>query len=45
MPDISRSSAALGWTPQVALRDGLARTIAYFEDLLKNFPGQLSASR
>ena len=30
-PDISRAEAALGWSPHVALRDGLARTIAYFE--------------
>jgi UDP-glucuronate decarboxylase len=30
-PDIARAEAALGWRPNVALRDGLARTIAYFE--------------
>ena len=34
-PDISRAEAALGWRPQVALRDGLARTIAYFEAQLR----------
>lgn len=33
-PDIGRAREALGWDPIVELRDGLARTIAYFEDLL-----------
>ncbi|MBA3811494.1 MAG: SDR family oxidoreductase [Caulobacteraceae bacterium] len=30
-PDISKAQASLGWRPQISLRDGLARTIAYFE--------------
>ena len=30
-PDIGRARHTLGWTPKVSLRDGLARTIAYFE--------------
>jgi len=29
-PDISLAKAKLGWTPKVALEDGLARTIDYF---------------
>ncbi len=33
-PDITRARAVLGWEPSVALDDGLARTIAYFERLL-----------
>ena len=33
-PDIARAAAALGWEPRVGLRDGLARTIAYFDGLL-----------
>ena len=33
-PDIERAREDLGWNPIVELRDGLARTIAYFEDLL-----------
>jgi UDP-glucuronate decarboxylase len=33
-PDIARAEAALNWRPTVALRDGLARTIAYFDALL-----------
>jgi len=32
-PDIARAKALLGWEPTVALRDGLARTIAYFDQL------------
>jgi UDP-glucuronate decarboxylase len=34
-PDIGQARAELGWEPQVALRDGLARTIPYFERLLR----------
>lgn len=30
--DISRARALLGWEPKVALRDGLTRMIAYFEE-------------
>lgn len=33
-PDISRAREALGWEPKIPLRDGLTRTIAYFEKLL-----------
>ncbi len=33
-PDIARAKALLGWEPSVALKSGLARTIAYFEKLL-----------
>ncbi|WP_133707909.1 UDP-glucuronic acid decarboxylase family protein [Rhizobium sp. BK313] len=33
-PDIGLAMRDLGWKPKVQLRDGLARTIAYFEDLL-----------
>jgi len=35
-PDIGRAEAVLGWRPNVALRDGLTRTIAYFDDLLSD---------
>jgi UDP-glucuronate decarboxylase len=34
-PDITRAKRMLGWEPTIALRDGLARTIAYFEELLR----------
>ncbi len=33
-PDIAMAEAELGWTPKVELRDGLARTITYFDELL-----------
>jgi UDP-glucuronate decarboxylase len=33
-PDITLAREQLGWTPKVALEQGLARTIAYFDALL-----------
>jgi UDP-glucuronate decarboxylase len=35
-PDISKAHDLLRWAPQIPLRDGLMKTIAYFEDLLKD---------
>ena len=34
-PDIALARDKLGWQPQVALRDGLLKTIAYFDGLLR----------
>jgi UDP-glucuronate decarboxylase len=34
-PDIGLAKTALGWEPKVALKDGLAKTIAYFEQALR----------
>lgn len=34
-PDIRKAREALGWEPTVALREGLVKTIAYFDDLLR----------
>lgn len=34
-PDISRAKAQLNWGPTVELREGLTKTISYFDDLLK----------
>ncbi len=34
-PDISLAQARLNWKPVVSLREGLAHTIAYFDDLLR----------
>lgn len=34
-PDITRTKDALGWEPTVPLREGLKKTIAYFEKMLK----------
>lgn len=33
-PDISKAKALLQWEPSIPLREGLMRTIAYFEALL-----------
>jgi UDP-glucuronate decarboxylase len=33
-PDISRAMALLGWEPKTQLREGLAKTIAYFDKML-----------
>jgi UDP-glucuronate decarboxylase len=35
-PDIAKAKAKLGWVPQTPLREGLMRTIAYFENMLKD---------
>jgi len=35
-PDITKASSVLDWRPKVALREGLIRTIAYFDDLLSS---------
>ncbi|MBL8787360.1 MAG: SDR family oxidoreductase [Deltaproteobacteria bacterium] len=34
-PDISRARAALGWEPKVALREGLLRSISWFDSRLR----------
>lgn len=34
-PDITSARNTLGWTPVVSLEEGLKKTIAYFEDLVK----------
>ena len=35
-PEISKAQDVLGWQPHVPLADGLARTISYFDKLLKD---------
>lgn len=35
-PDISLAQKVLGWEPRTPLKEGLTRTIAYFEGLLKD---------
>ena len=32
-PDITLARAELGWEPKIPLREGLARTIAYFKSI------------
>lgn len=34
-PDITKARETLGWEPTVPLQEGLIKTIAYFDDLLK----------
>jgi len=41
-PDISKAQEILGWSPICQLREGMQRTIDYFEDLLKE-PGLRAA--
>ena len=40
-PDIGEAQAKLGWTPTVDLKTGLARTIAYFDELMSERPRAL----
>jgi len=35
-PDISRAETCLGWRPHTSLREGLGKTIGYFEELLRD---------
>ena len=42
-PDISRAETALEWRPATQLRDGLARTITYFDTLLSSHDAPFAA--
>jgi UDP-glucuronate decarboxylase len=45
-PDIAKAKQMLGWEPKIQLREGLAKTIAYFEQLLReNDPIMASMKR
>jgi UDP-glucuronate decarboxylase len=44
-PDIAQAEAVLGWRPRTELRDGLARTIAYFDELLSGRASGRAARR
>jgi UDP-glucuronate decarboxylase len=35
-PDIDLAKSALGWEPTIPLRQGLEKTIVYFDKLLKD---------
>lgn len=39
-PDITRARETLDWEPTTPLREGLVKTVAYFEDLLRDGPGR-----
>jgi UDP-glucuronate decarboxylase len=43
-PDISKAQELLGWEPRVPLREGLKKTIAYFETLLRLAPRSQAVS-
>jgi UDP-glucuronate decarboxylase len=44
-PDISRAKSVLGWEPKTQLREGLAKTITYFDRLLSEAATPALASR
>jgi nucleoside-diphosphate-sugar epimerase len=35
-PDISKAHDILGWAPRMPIKEGLKRTITYFEELLSD---------
>ena len=37
-PDISKAKAILDWEPHIQLKEGLAKTIAYFDRLMVEAP-------
>jgi UDP-glucuronate decarboxylase len=41
-PDISLAKEKLNWTPKIKLREGLIKTIEYFEKLLVQTPQKVS---
>jgi UDP-glucuronate decarboxylase len=41
-PDITKAQTLLGWQPRVELREGLAKTIGYFEGILNDGTAQPS---
>ena len=40
-PDITRARRLLGWQPVIGVREGLLRTITYFEERLTERPQRL----
>jgi UDP-glucuronate decarboxylase len=38
-PDITKAQSILGWTPKIQLREGLRKTIEYFDGLLAKYGG------
>ncbi len=44
-PDITRAKTLLGWEPKTPLREGLEKTIAWFDQLLASDPGLGRAMR
>jgi UDP-glucuronate decarboxylase len=44
-PDITQATERLGWRPTVPLKEGLRRTIAYFDKLLAGRPDRPDSVR
>jgi UDP-glucuronate decarboxylase len=44
-PDIARAQETLGWAPTTPLEEGLAKTVAYFEQLLRSGEAMPDLSR
>jgi UDP-glucuronate decarboxylase len=45
-PNIALAKAVLGWAPTVCLKEGLERTVAYFDRVLSGTVGEIGhASR
>jgi UDP-glucuronate decarboxylase len=44
-PDISKANDLLGWSPKMQLKEGLGRTISYFETLLSDGAVKASIAR
>jgi UDP-glucuronate decarboxylase len=44
-PDIAKAREVLGWSPRIRLKDGLKKTIAYFESLLYSSVESLEEAR
>ena len=44
-PDISKANDLLGWAPKMQLKEGLTRTISYFETLLSDGTVKASIAR
>ena len=42
-PDISKARELLGWEPTIQLREGLGKTITYFDEFLKAHGGKVPA--
>ena len=43
-PDITKAQDVLGWSPRTPLAEGLKRTVAYFEELLRDQPTRAQLS-
>jgi UDP-glucuronate decarboxylase len=44
-PDISKANDLLAWAPKIELKEGLMRTIQYFDELLSNATVKASIAR